>query len=449
MTQMKINIAQFFDRKRIDEIAKEVGFVERKSPITGTAFLLALTTGTLGSTEGTLAELALFLGVTCRVDVTAQAVDARFTDAAVVFLERCLRQGLAVLRSGAHRMKALSQFDHVYAMDSTNFDLNPELATVFKGNGGDASKAAMRIQFVLDFCTGSMYFEVGDVTLSDPTALASLIRDKKIPMDGCCLFLTDLGYFKAATFSEMCGMKGVLFLSKMHFGSKVHRPDGTEINLDEKLKKKPLQFEELISLAGATCRLIGVRLDDETAGQRIRKANAASEAKSGQISTAYRLFLHYAIFVTSLPKPYTMELLYVLYRIRWQVELVFKSWKSVFGIHKQRSGKEARVRCEVYGKLIVATLAALMECVVMTACDDISLSRYKVAKVLKSTASALSMAILTGRTTIMRALDLLQKVIRKHCRKAKQKNKPTIEQRLEAVFGGKRPNGRYGAKSLA
>ena len=441
MTQMKLDIAQFFDKDRIEQMARDAGFVERKSSITGTAFLLALTTGTMGTTDGTLAELVLFLCTACGVDVTPQALDARFTNAAAAFLEACLRQALATLRGGAHRIKAIAQFTHVYAIDSTNFDLPPGLAATFKGNGGDASKAAMRIQFVLDFCTGAMYLEVGDIRLSDPSALASLVSDRKVPMDGTCLFLSDLGYFKATTFATICGMEGQFFLSKMHFGAKIYRPDGAEVNLEKKLKARPMRFTELISVGGATCRLVGVRLDDETAGQRIRKANAASESKSGQISTAYRLFLHYAIFVTNLPAQYTMKQLYVLYRIRWQVELVFKSWKSVLGIHKQRSKNESRVRCEVYGKLIVATLAALMECIVQVAFDGICISRYKVAKVIKASANALTTAILAGNAFILNALETIGNVIGKHGRKATQRNKPTIEQRLEVVFGDKRKNG--------
>jgi hypothetical protein len=96
------------------------------------------------------------------------------------------------------------------------------------------------------------------------------------------------------TFAYISGQEGLFFLSKMHSGSHIYRENGDLLDLDEKLKKNPTHFEEVILIGGAKCRLVAVRLDDETAGQRIRKANSCSESKSGEITEKYRRFLHYS-----------------------------------------------------------------------------------------------------------------------------------------------------------
>jgi hypothetical protein len=44
---------------------------------------------------------------------------------------------------------------------------------------------------------------------------------------------------------------------------------------------------------------------------------------------------------------------YQLYRLWWQIELIFKQPKSVMGIHKSYTGIENHLRCEFFGRLIM------------------------------------------------------------------------------------------------
>lgn len=436
MNAIEQNILNLFDKNEIEALARKTGFVERKSPITGTAFLLAMMAGTQGTAEGTLTELASFLFATGSIKISPQALDARFSQEASAFLEACLNKALALLRTSPHRIGILSKFNHVYAIDSTNFNLAPELAPIFKGNSGTASKSAMRIQFVLDFCTEAMFLEIGDVRLSDPAALADVVRDEKVPLDGNCLFLPDLGYFKSSTFASISSKEGLFFLSKLYPGVKIYRENSEELDLDQKLKMNPAHFEEDILIGGAKCRLVAVRLDDETAGQRIRKAYSGKGAKSGQITEKYRRFLHYSTFITNLPKEYTMAQLYTLYRIRWQVELVFKSWKSVLGIDRQRSAKHARVMCEVYGKLIAATLASLLERATGVDVGRIVISRIKATKTIKCYAAMLAVAVIEGEKATVIVIKRITASMARLCQKSEGSKKPTIETRLQNSLGG-------------
>jgi hypothetical protein len=348
MSNAQIDVLRFFNPAEIERLAREAGFVERRSPITGMRFLVAFTTGLLNTPDGTLAQLAAFFGATCGAEVSAQAVDARINPQAKQFVGLCLRKALAMSACGTpFADDALARFDHVYVIDSTNFELQPALAPHFKGNGGGASQAALRIQFVFDYRTGAMYVEIGDVRQSDTSTLARLVATQTLPMEGVCLFLSDLGYFKVATFADIGSRPGRHFLSKLQFGVPLRQPDGTVLKLGRLLRRRPAQFDLIVLMGARRCRLVGRRLPAEVVNRKIRKANEASGCKTRQISDEYRLFLHYALFVTSLPSEYGMEQLFALYKIRWQVELAFKVWKSILTIHRIRSAKPARVFCEV------------------------------------------------------------------------------------------------------
>lgn len=43
-----------------------------------------------------------------------------------------------------------------------------------------------------------------------------------------------------------------------------------------------------------------------------------------------------------------------LYTVRWQIELIFKQLNSIVQIHHSATTKLHRLRCELYGKLMVA-----------------------------------------------------------------------------------------------
>jgi transposase len=65
------------------------------------------------------------------------------------------------------------------------------------------------------------------------------------------------------------------------------------------------------------------------------------------------------VYVTNAPWEWVpMEQVHELYTLRWQIEIVFKTWKSLFDIDHCRTVKQERIECHLYGKLIAIFLCS-------------------------------------------------------------------------------------------
>jgi hypothetical protein len=424
---VEFDILNYFSEEKIAEDARNSGFVVRKSPIDGFKFLLTFTTGFLSVPDATLNQLTAFLSHACGTDVTPQAFDERIEETGREFLRLCLEKAL---QFSAKRLKleasCIKWLDHIYIIDSTNFDIHPSLQGTFKGSGGSASKASVRIQFVFDYLSGRTYVQIGDADTADATTLHDIIEKNKLNVSGSVLFLFDLGYFRTATFSLMGKKRGQYFLSKLKYGMKIYDTEGREIKLLDIIRQRPERIDFRIRIGEIECRLTGMRLPDNIVNEKLRKANSDAVKKGRSISEDYRMFLSYGLFLTNMPDDCNFNVLFTLYRIRWQIELIFKTWKSILNIHRIRSAREDRVLCEVYGKLIIASLTCCLSHIIQTRHSCI-LSFHKVLKHIKSSVAWWAQNIVKGKAEHAIFIERLIGELLKYCRKNKQKNKPTIE----------------------
>ncbi len=133
--------------------------------------------------------------------------------------------------------------------------------------------------------------------------------------------------------------------------------DGTTEVLADWLK---LQHADRIDIAirlgtvkRLDCRLVAVRLPEEVAQRRLRKLKRTLKKKGRTISERQRVMCQWLVLITNLPaEQFTIEEICVLYRVRWQVELLFKRWKSLVGLSRSRGHRAYRVLCETYAKLL-------------------------------------------------------------------------------------------------
>lgn len=105
-------------------------------------------------------------------------------------------------------------------------------------------------------------------------------------------------------------------------------------------------------------RLVCHKASDTQVEYRRRKANKLAKSRGYKSSMRNQQLLDWSIFVTNVPEnKISANHLLLIYKIRWQIELLFKLYKSHMKIDTLKGKTKAyRVLCELYAKLCVALI---------------------------------------------------------------------------------------------
>lgn len=92
--------------------------------------------------------------------------------------------------------------------------------------------------------------------------------------------------------------------------------------------------------------------------RQIKKSNR--QKMRGKISPLQAVFNRFVVVITSLPDNISADQIFQLYRMRWQIEMVFKRMKSIFDIGNLTSFKDQSVFAWFYGKLLLSGLCEIL-----------------------------------------------------------------------------------------
>ena len=123
----------------------------------------------------------------------------------------------------------------------------------------------------------------------------------------------------------------------------------------------------------------------------------------------------------------------VVLRLRWQIELLFKLWKSHGHLDEWRTVNPARILCEVYAKLLALVLQQWM--IVAGGWGDPEPSLFKAAQVVRSYAAELASAY-GHEGQFVTVLQTMARVLKRTARMNKRRTTPTTAQRLYALTDG-------------
>ena len=149
------------------------------------------------------------------------------------------------------------------------------------------------------------------------------------------LFIFDLGYFKLKAFARIVEA-GAYFLSRLNHQTTIFDADtgGLQpLELAAFLNTVESNRTEKAIFLGAkervASRLVAYRLPEPIVNARRRIAKKNAKKKGYTPSQAHLALLAWNLFMTNVPRTiWKTETVGKVYPIRWQVELIFKSWKS-------------------------------------------------------------------------------------------------------------------------
>jgi len=244
--------------------------------------------------------------------------------------------------------------------DSVCFQIDESLKEIYPGCGGDGSEAAIRIQFEYDLLSGTIT-DLSINAFNEQDATDSIATIEKTKQGD--LILRDLAYMSLAVLKRIIEL-AALYLCRPNTNVKIYELTGNKyvemnfIKIANYMKKNNISCMEREVYLGSNdklkTRLILHLLPVDELAKRLRKANQTSKKKGrGNLSKEYKAKAALNLFITNASKAQIpTENVWPIYRLRWQIELMFKIWKSICAIEKVKKVKRERLECYVYSKLI-------------------------------------------------------------------------------------------------
>jgi len=403
----------------LDDLARETGVIQRQRKFTGQALLRMLVLTLLHKPDATTWDF-LVTATQLGLDVTPTAVAKRFAagqplvDFLRQALERALQQAVASQPAAA---ELLQRFTAVFLGDSSTITLPDELAHLFPGCGGKegTSAAALKVQVLWDLKSGRLERLVVEAGKASD-ARSVIATEQAEQVEPGTLLVYDLGYFSVERFATVA-RRQAWFVSRLQHGTTVYDGEsGEELDLLAYLGGQEGGLVDLTILLGASerlrCRLIGVRVPQEVASRRRQQAREKAKKHGREPSAEYLELLGWSLFVTNCSaEELTWKAVVVLYRARWQIELLFKLWKSHNGLAKHRAQAPAlEVLAVFYAKLLGIVLQHWI--LVATAWSSQRRSLSKAAHALADVIKEILLA-LRNSAALEAALLRLREVIEK------------------------------------
>jgi hypothetical protein len=419
--------------EELDHLARDCQVVRRERVFTGRTLLLMIVATLLRKPDATWSDFHL-TAAQLGLDLSQTAVEKRFAagQPLVDFLRQALERALQKAVAAEPSSAALFQrFTAVLIGDASTIALPDELADLFAGCGGSqgASRAALKLQVLWDLKTGQLaqlHVEPGKASdTKSPVAQAEAEAGN--------LVVCDLGYFDLGRFAALHA-KEAKFISRLLFGTEVYDGNGAPLNLLAQLRRQPTGLLDQVILLGAAarlcCRLVAIRAPQETANRRRQQAREKAAKKGRQPTAEYLELLGWSLFVTNCrEEELTWKALVVLYRARWQIELLFKLWKSHNRLARQREGASAlEVLAVFYAKLLGVLLQHWI--LVATAWQVAGRSLTRAARALAEVVKGMLLA-LGDSAALEAALRRLRDVIEKFGGTTNRKKDPSHAQLIE------------------
>lgn len=362
--ELRKKLLNIFSDKQIEEIAKYSKLKKRNSGKLKPDILLWL--GCFSNKNiclSSLEEMVSYLNFEKNISISPQALDQRLGEEAVSFFKNIF---ISLFKNQfSNKSKAANSygFKNIFLMDSTEIKLPNKSKNKYRGN---QLQSTLKINLLLEL----LNFSIKNISLDEGIKSEmnfSKYVYKHLSIDS--LVLKDLGYFKFEDFKEIED-KNSFFISRLRAGTRLFSLNPAPVyskngNIIEKTKylvtnagklgndldiNETKEYEFLVGDQKMPIRIVLTKLSEELLDKRTQKIEKR-ERRGNKLSTLARESVNISGYITNLWGFSPFEIIEI-YKMRWQIELLFKIFKSDFKIDKLKNLKTERIEAHIYATLI-------------------------------------------------------------------------------------------------
>jgi hypothetical protein len=388
-TQLLTQLERFFNPSELEQLARESRFIQRStSRLSGESFLLLNILQDWNGSESSFQNLGNWLEDNYEFSISKQGLWERYNTYAVSFMRRCFERCLATLGQGTNVSLLSSFFSSINLSDSTSFKIPDKLCAFYPGA---SCVSGVKLMYDYDLLSGRFNDLWLGCTKDNDYIFLDRLEQNITPNS---LSIKDLGFYKNEHFIAI-SKKGAYFLSRCKVLSTFHK-------YNAKGKWEAISMETIVSGVETlssfdvylgkgqekiAIRLIVAPVPDEIWEKRNAKSSQVAKNNKVKVNPRTLQLNRYSFWITNIPvEVLPNEMVQEVYFLRWQIELVFKTWKSLLQIDEVSQMNIFRFECYIYAKLIQVLLSksfenAAQDVISLEEEEEEEISNWKVAKI--------------------------------------------------------------------
>jgi Transposase DDE domain len=345
LTMMANKFQSVFDASLLNERGNQLEFCWRQRQITPFRFGLSVVASMASQEVQSIADLQRHFNALWDAEVSYKAFYNQLAKASCAsFLLTSLSDIMGKLTMkvlGFEAGQALSEFHRIVIQDGSSFALHDALAQVFPGRFNTVKPAAVELHCTMDLLQDAPL----TIVLSPDTDSEHAYLPPPESLQGA-LFLADRGYLDL-TYLRDVDRHGGFFLVR---GKEGLNPRVIDAVREDGKRVKSCQDRAFQAIITKLPKKQRGELDVEWLldHQLFRLRLITSWHKATQ---------SFVYLLTNLPQArYDMHKICLGYKLRWQVELVFKEWKSYANLHAFDTENEHIAEALIWASLAASAL---------------------------------------------------------------------------------------------